>query len=248
MAKILVFQHVPHEPLGALDARIRDRRHRIRYVNFSRDPGANPNVTGYQALIVLGGPMNVDEADRCPHIAAEVRAIREALALEIPILGICLGAQLLAAALGARVYPAEEREIGWSTLVPTARGRTDPVIGAFGERERVFQWHGYTFDLPAGGDLLVTGEACANQAFRHGPRAYGFQFHLEADRALIHRWLNLPDHAAEVCAFGGPERVSAIREETERHIDQSLALGERVFDAFLDLLPSIRRRLVAPSR
>src|SRR3982751_2797471 len=116
MRKLLVFQHSAREPLRLLDPLLRQHGFRIRYVNFSRQPELQPDVRRYHGLVVLGGPMNVDEADRYPHLHIEIAAIRQALELDIPILGICLGAQLLAAALGAAVRPHSVREIGWYRL------------------------------------------------------------------------------------------------------------------------------------
>ena len=110
MGKILVFQHVPYEILGTFDPMIRDRGFRVRYINFGRDPDSVPNVTKYDGLIVLGGPMNVGQADDYPHLKTELEALRIALDNEIPIMGICLGAQLLAKTLGARVSRCRRRK------------------------------------------------------------------------------------------------------------------------------------------
>ncbi|MDX1556562.1 MAG: type 1 glutamine amidotransferase, partial [Xanthomonadales bacterium] len=189
MARVLVFQHVAAEPLGTLDPMLRQRGHRIRYVNFHRDPDARPSLDKYQALIVLGGPMMPDQADRHPHLVTEMRCIEEALRQNMPVLGICLGAQLLAHALGAPMKPARAWEIGWYDLEPTAQAAADPVLCGLTHPQPVFQWHGYTFDLPDGATHLARTEICKNQAFRYGAHAYGFQFHLELDERLINRWL-----------------------------------------------------------
>src|SRR3954462_5067798 len=111
MRKLLVFQHSPREPLGVFDPMLRRAGFRIRYVNFARQPEVRPDVSRYNGLVVLGGPMNVDDATRFPHLTTEIDAIREALARGIPVLGICLGAQLLAAALGANVRPNNVCEV-----------------------------------------------------------------------------------------------------------------------------------------
>ena len=123
MRKLLVFQHSAREPLGVLDPMLRHAGFRIRYVNFSRQPDLEPDVSRYHGLIVLGGPMNVDQQDRFPHLATEIAAIREALDRDIPILGICLGAQLLAAALGANVQPNNVREIALVSTCSIDRSR-----------------------------------------------------------------------------------------------------------------------------
>ena len=181
MRKLLVFQHSAREPLGVFDPMLRRAGFRIRYINFSRQPDQRPDVSRYNGLIVLGGPMNVDQADRFPHLTTEIAAIQEALARGIPILGICLGAQLLAAALGASVRPNNVREIGWYRLHPTAAAGGDPLCRHLDGNQHVFQWHAYTFDLPPGAVHLASTPTCPNQAFRFGDRAYGLQFHLEAD-------------------------------------------------------------------
>src|SRR5258706_11328703 len=128
MRKLLVLQHVPYEPLGVLDPRLRASGFRIRYVNFGRHPELKPDIRRYDGLVVLGGPMNVDQLDRYPHLAHEIALLRGALAREIPVLGICLGAQLLAAALGANVHPGAVREIGWYPLALSANAAADPLL------------------------------------------------------------------------------------------------------------------------
>ena len=202
MAKVMVFQHVPAEPLGTLDPMLRNRGHRIRYVNFHRDPGQEPDISRYNALIVLGGPQMPDQGDRHPHLSVEMRCIEEALKREIPVLGICLGAQLLAYTLGGGVRPLDEWEIGWYDLEPTALSAGDPVFCALHEPQPVFQWHGYTFDMPEGAVHLAHTQTCKNQVFRYGHNAYGLQCHLELDERLINRWLSLPEYLADLDANG----------------------------------------------
>src|SRR5215510_10756470 len=204
MSRLMVFQHVAAEPLGTLHARIRARGHRIRFHNFQRHPDAQPNVDRYHGLIVLGGPMNVEDQHRHPHLRTELLAIEAALRQGKPVLGICLGAQLLAAVLGAPVRRHSRLEIGWYDLQITAHGRTDPVLGHLGECAPVFQWHGCTYDLPTDAVQLARTDTCEQQAFRFGSNAYGFQFHLEADEAVIARWLTLPAFRTELAAAGLP--------------------------------------------
>ena len=145
MAKVLVFQHVPAEPLGTLDPMLRDLGHRIRYINFHRDPDAQPDVSRYDALIILGGPQNPDQGNVYPHLLQEMRCIEDALKRDVPVLGICLGAQLLAYTLGGGVRAMDEWEIGWYELMPTKQAATDALFCAMKEPQPVFQWHGYTF-------------------------------------------------------------------------------------------------------
>jgi GMP synthase (glutamine-hydrolysing) len=236
MRKLLVFQHSAREPLGIFDPMLRRAGFRIRYVNFSRQPEVRPDIGPYNGLIVLGGPMNVDEAGRYPHLATEIAAIQEALARGIPILGICLGAQLLAAALGANVRPNNVREIGWYRLYPTAAAGGDPLCRHLNGEQHVFQWHAYTFDLPPGAVHLASTPTCANQAFRFGDRAYGLQFHLEADQQLIQRWLHIPEYRAEAEDAGPAHHLEHILRDTHHHAPHAQTLSERVFGEFIELL------------
>lgn len=247
MARILVFQHVAAEPLGTLDPLIRRRGHRIRFVNFERHPDAQPRVEKYDGLVILGGPMNVDQADRYPHISTEARAVEKALKLDKPVLGICLGAQILAHALGSRVYASEQAEIGWYPLTPTPAATSDPVLAPLPAQQPMFQWHSCTFDLPDGGELLATGHHCVNQAFRYGQSGYGFQFHMEMDRALVRRWLSLP-HYRDDLTRNGEFAAEEIEAATDAHIDGLQRLAQPVFNRFLDLISPARGRVALPSR
>ncbi len=248
MPRILVFQHVAAEPLGTLDPLIRARGHRIRFVNFEREPGAQPDVERYRGLVVLGGPMNVEDHARRPHLRTELRAIERMLELNRPVLGICLGAQLLAHALGAPVTRASRPEIGWYPLHTTADGRTDPVLAPLGERAPVFQWHGCRFDIPRDAVHLARSDGCEQQAFRWGERAYGFQFHLEMDAPLVERWLANPAYRDELATSGLPHDADAIRAQTREHIAAMQRRAGAVFNNFLDLVGRPQRRYTLPSR
>jgi len=150
-------------------------------------------------LVVMGGPMGVGEVSEHPWLAGELELLAAAVAAGLPVLGVCLGAQLLAAALGARVYRGERPEIGSGTVSLTADGRADPVLGAAGLAELpVVHWHQDTFDLPPGAVLLAGSALYPHQAFRAHVRArvYGLQFHVEVDRALAADWRpRLPEGA-----------------------------------------------------
>lgn len=248
MSRLLVFQHVAAEPLGSLDPLIRRRGHRIRFVNFERDPEAQPVVDRYRGLVVLGGPMNVGDQAQRPHLRTELRAIEAALKQDKPVLGICLGAQLLAHVLGAPVRRHETPEIGWYDLELTGPGLADPVLSPLAPSTPVFQWHGHTYDLPDGATQLARTESCEQQAFRWGDRAYGFQFHLEVDQALIGRWLRTPGYAEELCAAGLPHDAEAIAHRTAELAAPMQHLAVPVFERFLDLVGRPRRVLTLPSR
>ena len=246
MRKILVFQHVAAEPLGHLDALLRDVGIRIRYVNFGREPHAQPDVRRYDGLVVLGGPMNVDQADQMPHLRYEMSAIQEAVAAGRPMLGICLGAQLLAAATGGVVHPNPVPEIGWYRLHARNAAHDDPLFRHF-ERQphHVFQWHAYTFAPPPGAVPLAWTRNCRNQAYRLGERAWGLQFHLEADGALIARWLGQPSGRSEIERYWDARRIARIRAATRQHLPAATALSNRVFGEFIRIFSGRRYTTLA---
>ncbi len=247
MSRILVFQHVAAEPLGTLDRLIRQRGHRIRFANFERQPEAQPNVDRYRGLVVLGGPMNVEDQAHRQHLRTELRAIERMLAQGKPVLGICLGAQLLAHVLGAPVQRNPQPEIGWYRLQVTEAGRHDPVLAPLGAEAPVFQWHSYRFEVPQGAVHLARTESCDAQAFRHGDNAYGFQFHLEMDEPLIERWLANPLYREEIAAMGHTDEAP-IRAHTKQYIATMQAQANAVFNNFLDLVGRPQRRYTLPSR
>ena len=248
MKKLLVLQHVPHELLGTLNPLLKRSGFRIRYVNFARRPDAQPSLDGYDGLVVLGGPMSVNDAHRLPHLATEMKLIEEAMKKNLPVLGICLGAQLIARTLGAAVYPNREKEIGWYDVSPTDHAQSDPLLTAFAASEKIFQWHGETFDIPKTTLHLAFSSLCANQAFRYGANVYGFQFHLEVDERMIHRWLRVGENRDEIAALGGKIDAERIHQETPAHIARLHQLSDQVFGEFIKLfgIEKTLRRL--PSR
>jgi len=248
MKRLLVFQHVPHEILGTLDPLLRESGFRIRYVNFGRQPEARPDVSRYHGLIVLGGPMNCDQSDRHPHLVTEIEIIQKALTHGKPVLGICLGAQLIARALGARVSGNPVKEIGWYDLNPTEAGKTDPLFAKLAASQMIFQWHGDTFEIPDGAVHLASSPDCRNQAFKYGDHVYGLQFHLEVDEPMIRRWLHTPVNAREIEALGGQAFIDRVQQETEAHIGRSVGLGNQIFSEFIRLFHSRPQRVALPSR
>jgi GMP synthase (glutamine-hydrolysing) len=248
MPKLLVFQHVPFEILGTLDPLLRSYGFRVRYVNFGRQPDARPRLNSYHGLVVLGGPMNVDQVDRHPHLSTEIELIREAIERQIPVLGICLGAQLIARALGAEVRANSQKEIGWYDVDLTDEGRSDPLLCHFAPREKLFQWHGDAFDLPRGAVHLAKSTGCDKQAFRVGDRVYGFQFHLEVDEPLIHRWLGVPIHAAELVRLKGVIDPEEIRRQTSECVGRLKQLSNDTFGEWVKLFGDVRRRAPHPHR
>lgn len=246
--KLLVLQHVAHELLGTLNPLLKRAGFRIRYVNFARHPDAQPSLDGYDGLIVLGGPMSVNDADRLPHLTTELKLIEDAMWRDVPVLGICLGAQLIAKTLGAEVYRNPEKEIGWYDVSPTDDAGGDPLLLPLQKTEKIFQWHGETFDMPRSARHLAYSFLCANQAYRYGAKVYGFQFHMEVDEPMIHRWLRVPENQTEISALRGDCHIEQIYGDTSRHMARLREISERVFRAFIDLFGLEKRFLRLPSR
>jgi GMP synthase (glutamine-hydrolysing) len=245
--KILVFQHVPYEPLGTLDPLLKAAGFRIRYVNFGRDPHQRPSLDKYEALIILGGPMNAHQIDTHPNLVTEVNVIREAVDSGMSVLGICLGAQLLAISLGGQVARNEEREIGWYDVELTAPGRRDAVLSSFSATQSVFQWHEDGISLPDGAVNLATSSACPVQAFRYGEHAYGFQFHLEVDASLVERWLTVPDNQPILAAEAGRIDPQLIRQQTSHRIGALQDLSRVTFSRWIERFDIAPRRRPLPS-
>jgi GMP synthase-like glutamine amidotransferase len=182
---VLAFRHVPFEHLGRIADALAPHGIDCQYVDLYQ--GADyPDIRAADALIVMGGPMSAN--DDLPYLRQELDLIGEAAALGKPILGVCLGSQLIAKALGARVYPNTVKEIGWYPVRWTGAVARDPLLRGLTTPETVFHWHGDTFDLPAGAELLASSDACRNQAYRVVDNIYGLQFHLEVTPEMIADW------------------------------------------------------------
>ena len=247
MARVLVLQHVAAEPLGVLDPMLRSRGHRIRYVNFARDPDAEPRLDRYQALIILGGPMQVGD-HRHHHLLTECKLIEQALHDELPVLGICLGGQLMAHVLDARVGPCDQAEIGWYDLQPTTHTPSDALLRPLEQAHPIFQWHHWGFDCPTDAVSVATSSESGCQAFRVANHAWGFQFHLELDQRLIHRWLTLPFYRQNLAESGLKKTVDDIEADTRRFLPDTLRLADEVFSAWLEQLETPEQRLILASR
>ena len=248
MPRLLVFQHVAHEILGTLDPLLKKYGFRIRYVNFGRNNYKIPDLKNYNGLVILGGPMNVDQVEDYPYLIPEVEAIKKAIDLNMPILGICLGSQLLAKALGSKVYKNKIKEIGWYKVSLTKEGTKDSLLGNFGNSEQIFQWHGDTFDIPKGAVCLANSDLCKHQAFRYGDKIYGFQFHLEVDQPMIERWLVMPDNKKEIEETNGLIDPDLIKDQTPKLIKRLHELSLTTFFKFIELFGVVQKKEVLPSR
>ncbi len=227
---VLVVQHVAVEQPGVIGDVLAKRGVKTRLVgpddSLPRD--ADRDASG---VVVLGGPMGVYEADRHPRLRDEMALLERAVAGGKPVLGICLGSQLLAAALGARVFRGPGKELGWFDVTLQPGARDDAMLGAAPPRFAALHWHGDVFDLPAGARHLASSQQTVHQAFAHG-RAWGLLFHLEAPPAQV---------AAMARAF--PEELEeagtsseALLEATRRFAADAERLGTAVFDRWADLL------------
>lgn len=219
MGDVVALRHVAFEDLGLLGPLLAGRGHAVRILDAPVDDLAAIDPEAPDLLVVLGGPIGAaDDADY-PFLATEARLVERRLAGGRPTLGICLGAQLMARALGARVYPGPAKEIGWAPVTLTDAGRRS-CLGVLGDAP-VLHWHGDTFDLPDGTTRLASTELCANQAFSHGPAALALQFHIEAAGPAVERWL--VGHTLEIATTPGVT-VAGLRTDTARC---SAALIER---------------------
>lgn len=226
---LLVIQHVPWEgPHRILDV---CAGLDVRTVEplAGDSPPSHAEVAG---ALVMGGPMNVDEVGRYPGLAAEREWLAEAVRLQMPVLGICLGAQILARALGAEVRSGKGAEIGFAPV--EIDDAADPILGALAPQTPVLHWHGDVFDLPEGAAPLASSERTEPQAFRHG-NAWGVLFHPEADMSLVETWLAEPEMVEEARAALGPAAPAELRRQAGEAQETLTDRSTPGFRAFADL-------------
>jgi len=192
-ADVLIIQNVTSEGPGTMADHLAAAKTPFTIVDLEQGQ-TFPDVHPYSHVVIMGGPMAVYEMDRTPYLWAEAKFIEKAVKAGKHILGVCLGAQMLAHVLGARVYPGGQKEIGWSDVDLTDEGLRDPCMAGLavsGTRTaQVFQWHGDTFDLPHGAVRLASSSLYPNQAFRYSDRVYALQFHIEVTPSIVHGWLH----------------------------------------------------------
>ncbi|QMU56402.1 MAG: amidotransferase [Candidatus Mycalebacterium zealandia] len=232
--KALVFQHVGHEAPGRLGELMRENGFDIQSVNFGAGDGIPEKTDDFAALVVMGGPMNVYESGKYPYLESETRFLSDFIKSGRAVMGICLGAQLMAVALGARVYAGDEKEIGWYDITVTDEAADDAVFGAFSRTEKVFQWHGDTFDVPAGAERLAFSDYFPNQAFKYGEKAYALQFHIETNGQMVRDWLGKEENRREL--ESGVFDTEKIESDIGVYGGDMGKLADSVFSSFLKLV------------
>jgi GMP synthase (glutamine-hydrolysing) len=223
--RVLSLTHGPTVPGGVFEEVVRHGGHELE--RWSVPHGDAPRrVSEYDAVMAFGGSMHPDQDEYFPWLESEAAFLRDALAEDVPLVGVCLGAQLLARAAGAGVGPAAVSEVGWHEVELTPDGARDPVLGVLPPRAEAFQWHHYTFELPPRGKELARSQLCL-QAFRVG-RAWGVQFHAEVTLAMVEAWLEEdPDDVAD---------PTALIAETRERIATWNEHGRRLCEAFLNVV------------
>ena len=231
MKPVLCVRNDRYDTLGITQQALAEEAVTVQVVD-AFEPGAQlPSIEAISGLIVFGGEMNVDEVDRYPYLLTQRRLMVRAIDSGVPVLGICLGAQMLARALGSSVYRAPVSELGFVPVRLTEAGQKDPLLSAFETGDRVFEWHMDTFDPPEGSTLLATGEQVNAQAFRAGDSAWGVQFHLEINTEGIEAWLKVSEPGFE---RAWNRTADSVRDELRKHLPGQQQRSRRLFKAFAD--------------
>jgi GMP synthase (glutamine-hydrolysing) len=223
--RVIVLQHVGCETLGSIEVALEQAGLRFDYVRVFEGAPVPKSLDDARGLVVMGGPMSVYEHDRYAHLRDEFKLIEAALSKRKPVLGICLGSQLLAHVLGAKVYAGKQKEIGWHPVTLEPSAAADPLWSDAPAKFMGFHWHGDVFDLPSGCELLASSALTARQAFRHGDNAYGVLFHMEVTRPLIEAMTEaFTDELRETGTSG-----AQIRRQAEEFLPPLERVGQSIF-------------------
>lgn len=195
---ILIIQHSPHEHPAALQRSLESQGILTQWIHPYQGDRYPNSLSKIRGIICLGGPMGVHNEEEFPWLKEECLLLRKCIEKGLPTVGICLGGQLIAKAMGGQVVCDFVTEIGWFPIELNECGQEDPIVGASGKQPLVYHWHQDTFYLPKAAKLLASSKACPHQAFRLGDYTYGFQFHPEADRQLLNEWLSDKSAAYEI--------------------------------------------------
>lgn len=230
MANIIALRHVAFEDAGTLEGLLTRRGAEVEYLDAGVDDLLAIEAAAPDLLIVLGGPIGVYDTDRYPFLADELQLIEKRLASGRPLLGICLGAQLIARAAGCRVFPGPEKEIGYGRVELTVAGQASALRALETADQTVLHWHGDTFDLPTGAVRLASTDLTENQAFSLGTNVLALQFHIEAEPSKFERWLI--GNTVELAAAG--VEPTELRRQNILHGPAVAAAGQAVMKAWLD--------------
>jgi GMP synthase (glutamine-hydrolysing) len=231
MKPLVCVRHQQTAPLGVIEDVLDSHDVNWTYLDAWRR-GTFPHPSEMSGLIVLGGEMNVDELDRYPFLQAARDLMMQAVHSQLPVLGVCLGAQILTRALGAEVTPAPARELGFVPVKATAAGMNDPLLEPFAPEACVFQFHEDECELPEGAELLLEGSDVEVQAFRAGERAYAVQFHFEVTREEIEAWWDETADLEESCGAGKQE----VMQQATSHLEGQQRAGRETARRFISLL------------
>ena len=231
---VLVLQHIACEPPGVYEDVLRERDWSLTRVELDEgDP--LPDWREFDAVVAMGGPMSVNDEETLAWLQPEKELIRQAVQAGTPFFGACLGSQLLASALGARVYSGAEPEVGLLPVFLTAAAAEDPLFEELPETLPTLQWHGDTFDLPDGAVLLASSPQYPHQAFRVGTSAYGVQFHLEVSAEMAREWGQVPEYAASLESTLGAEAGAQLLGDVARRAEEMGTVARTIFARWLDL-------------
>ena len=248
MTMLLVIQHVPHERLGTFEAAFAEAGGALRVLRAYDAKAVWPTPESIDGVVTMGGPQSVYEQKRYPYLSRELELLRAALKVEKPVLGVCLGAQLLAAALGAEVTKNPQKEIGWYPLMREPGADGDPLFAPFGQTETVFQWHGDTFALPNGAVRLASSPLCPEQGFRWRDNVYALQFHLEVTAAIVRAWMQTPVNKAELASLTGVVDPMTIRRQSAQHVERLAELARHVASTWCALTKKTLRATTRSAR
>jgi GMP synthase-like glutamine amidotransferase len=225
--RVLVIQHVPTSSLGVYGEAFDEAGDELVWLRCHEGARLPAGPDGFAGVVSLGAPHSVHEAQD-PWLEAELALLRRCVEAEVPVFGICFGAQALAAALGARVYTGAVPEVGFHDLALTEAAERDPLFAGLAPTLPMFHWHGDSFELPVGAELLASSAAYENQAFRAGRSAYGMQFHAESTMELVRGWVELPATAAQLEASHGSGAADRIVADAERQLKAVNAVARQL--------------------
>ncbi|ODS32500.1 MAG: glutamine amidotransferase [Candidatus Scalindua rubra] len=211
--KVIIVKHIDIEGPGTIADFLDDNDVPCEVIDIFNGESLPNSLSGTSAVIILGGPMNVYEEDKYSFLKQEDEFLKEVIEEDLPTLGFCLGAQLIAKAKGTIIKKAPEKEIGWFKVSLNENGSNDPIFQGFPGEFDVFQWHGDTFDIPDGAVKLAESKLCTNQAFRIGNNVYGLQFHIEVTDEMIYQWMD--SYRSEIDSLKGLVNPDQIISDTK---------------------------------